>query len=352
MEIRLSDKEDSEGIIRENTSSDLSLLIKRKKEKIINKSDNYFKKLNINIKFNINNNHFLDQSERIYHYKYKKYINQELNSRLISMFFNYISSSKVIPFPFKKNYYFISEFLKIIKILLLNEIELVIMTLIFDIIGWVIKDLDRHIFFICLASKHIASYDKVDIKILLKLLNKNNFGFSDNFKSWMNNPDIKEILQKINISNINIRFTELRQPIYLDEKKKKFINYNEIAKAIVTIPSQGRINKKLDVSIFPTIQSNDDYTNIQNNLSNKKIEGISMIPNETFSPNIFTLLKQEQINSIGNQVKQSVSQKKIIEYLQPNYSIGVNSELNPNNSYIPLDSIEEDLFKILAYPNK
>ena len=340
MENQLFGNQSSKQIFSGNKNLDLSFLINRKNQKLLSKLDNDINKENITIKFSINKEHSLDKYEKIYYQKYLVYINKELNSKVISMLFNYISSSNVIPKSLKKNCFFIRKFLKIIKILLLNEIELVIMTLILDNIGLMIDDLDRNIYYINLAAKHKASSD---YKILLKILNKNNFEFSANFKQWLNNSDIQKILQNLNIINMNKRFNELRQPFYLDENQKTFIDYNEIANIISKIPTQAKSNKNINTTIFPTIQSNTYSNNNQNNLLMTKSEGFSNIPLDTLSPNPLNISKQESIKSENNRLKQIASPNKIIDYLQYNNSIGEVSELNQVNSYIPFDQDNEGI---------
>lgn len=341
MEIQLYGNESSKDLFSGNKNLDLSFLINIKNQKLLSKSDNTFNKENITIKFNINNAHSLDKYEKIYYQKYLEYINKELNSKVISMLFNYISSSSVIPNYLKKNCFFITKFLKIIKILLLNEIELVIMTLILDNIGLIIDDLDRNLYYINLAAKYKASSD---YKILLNILNKNNFEFSYNFKQWLNNSDIQKILQNLNIININKRFNELRQPFYLNDNQKKFINYNEIANIISKIPTQTKSNKNINTTIFPSIQSNTySNDNNQNILLMTKSEGFSNIPFDIPSPNTLNISKQESIKSENNRVKQISSPNKIIDYLKLNNSIGEVSELNPVNSYIPFEQDNEGI---------
>ena len=184
---------------------DLSFLNYKKKEKLLTTLENDIKKFNINIKFNINKNLLLpDSIKRRYYKKYLKYKYEKLNSNIISMLFVFISSSNAIPLSFKNNHDFFEEFLKIIKYLLINEIELVIISLIFDKIGWVEDEIEpwTHIYYICLAAKKISSSNKL-LFILLQILDTNNSGFLINFNRWMNNSNIKEILQSIKIYNFN-----------------------------------------------------------------------------------------------------------------------------------------------------
>ena len=75
--------------------------------------------------------------EKEYQKRYSYYVKEEFNSNIITMFFNFISMTKVIPVSFKNNRYFIKEFLKIIINLLINEIDFTTLTLIFDCLGWI-----------------------------------------------------------------------------------------------------------------------------------------------------------------------------------------------------------------------
>lgn len=344
MDIKISRNKNSEECFKENKNLDLSSLINKKRKKNISKSENDLKKVNISIKFNINKNHLLDKYERIYYNKYIKYINNQLNSKVISMLFNYISSSNIIPISLKKNCFFIIKILKIIKILFVNEIELVIITLILDKIGLMINDLERHLYYVTLAAKHISSSHN---KIFLKILNKNNFGFSENYKQWLKKPDIQEILQKIDLTNINNRFNELRQPFYLNENQKKFINYNEIANIIAKIPNTTNSNKNLNTSIFPAIQSNTNSNNNQNTLLMAKADGFSMNPFDTLSPNPIIDSKQDFIISMDNQIKQNETQNNFDKYLQNNNSLGGISEVNNINAYIPFEQDDAGFYKFI-----
>ena len=70
---------------------------------------------------------------------------------------------------------------------------------------------------------------------------------------------------------------------------------------------------------------------------------------DTESQNSIKFLKPNSLN----QITQTLSPKKIIEYLQPNNSMG-QSEFYPyqNKSYIPFDSLDESFLKIIAFPIK
>ena len=338
-----------------NKNLDLSFLNYKMKQKFSSKRNKDLKNLNISIKFKINKSISLSENfERKYNKKHLKYLSQGINSKIISMFFNYIYSNKVIPFSFKNNHYFLVEFLKIIQNLLINEIELVIMTLIFDEVGWISDGLDiwKYLYFITLAAKSLASSNKF-CSTLLKLLNKYNIGFNDNFYKWINNSFIKKILYNIDIKKINERFRELRQPYYLTDNQKKFINYNEIANKIVKMPNSSKTNKNVNMDILMTIQSNNNSnTNLdENNMyNNNKQINCSITPLDFIAFKApLGIPKQESLQFVENQIKQTANPPQSID-LQINNSIGGGLELNGNTSYIPFGPDEDDLYKIPTFP--
>ena len=224
--------------IKENYN--LSSLTNKTRLRLLSKKNSNFASINTTVKFNINSNPLKQEEfEKEYHRRYLFYIKEEFNSNIITMFFNYISSTTIIPNSFKNNRYFLKEFLKIIVDLLINEIDLVTITIIFDNMGWIAQGADpwTYIYYICLSAKEKASSEKI-FSILTQILEKNNSGFNESYKNWSNNINNKAKLDKVEISKINERFRELMKPIYLNENQKKFINYNEIVNKIVTMSKQ------------------------------------------------------------------------------------------------------------------
>ena len=257
-------KENNKNKNKKNLNLNISLITRTIKQKLESKNKNDLPTANTSIRFRINENLVnQEEFEKQYYKKYLYFIKEEFNHKVIIMFFNYLSSSTVIPIAFKNNRYFIKDFLKIIIDLLMNEIELVTVTLIFDAMGWIREGTDpwRYIYYICLlAKKQLSSPNDNIFSNILQILDKNNTGFQDSFFNWEKN--IKG-LQKIGISETNKRFRELLKPIYLNESHHKYIDYNEIVNKILLMS-----NKK-DIDILG--QKNEINPKKQNENNNNDI---------------------------------------------------------------------------------
>ena len=164
----------------------LSSLTKKTRLRLLSKKNNNIANINTIVKFNINSNPLKQE---------------EFNSKILTMFFNYISSTNIIPNSFKNNRYFLKEFLKIIVDLLINEIDLVTITIIFDNMGWIAQGNEpwTYIYYICLNAKEKASSEK-SFSILAQILEKNKSGFNDSYKNWINNINNKAKLDKVDIT--------------------------------------------------------------------------------------------------------------------------------------------------------
>ena len=257
--------------IKENFN--LSSLTKKTRLRLLSNKNSNIANINTTVKFNIDENPLKQEEyEKEYHKRYLFFIKEEFNSKIIIMFFNYISTTTIIPNSFKNNPYFLKEFLKILVDLLVNEIDLVTITIIFDNMGWIAQGADPwiYIYYICLSAKKKASSDK-SFSILTQILEKNNSGFNDSYNKWLNNINNKAKLDKIDITKINERFRDLMKPIYLNENQKKFINYNEIVNKIVTMSKQKEkenIEPKLNLPL--NVKQNNN-NNIILNPTNSKI---------------------------------------------------------------------------------
>ena len=269
----------------------LSSLTKKTRLRLLSKKNNNIANINTIVKFNINSNPLKQEEfEKEYHKRYLFYIKEEFNSKIITMFFNYISSTNIIPNSFKNNRYFLKEFLKIIVDLLINEIDLVTITIIFDNMGWIAQGNEpwTYIYYICLHAKEKSSSEK-SFSILVQILEKNNSGFNDSYKNWINNINNKAKLDKVDITKINERFRELMKPLYLNENQKKFINYNEIVNKIVVMSKQKEkenIAPKGQLNAPININSNGNNILINPQNSKNPINPLEMMPySSSFNPN-------------------------------------------------------------------
>jgi len=216
----------------------LTGIFKQSKQKILKKVNDDIGNINTTILFKIKLSNQTEY-EKEYQKRYSYYLKEEFNSNIITMFFNYISITKVIPVSYKNNRYFIKEFLIIITDLLINEIDLATAALIFDYLGWIKEDENPwfYIYFVCLCSKKIASSDG-SYNTLLKILDSNNKGFIDKFKKWSNNSINERKYNQIDIIKTNQKYRELMKHRNVFENNQRFINYNELVNKIVSTSKQ------------------------------------------------------------------------------------------------------------------
>ena len=257
--IQKKPKEDNKH--RKNVN--LSLITKKTHFKLLLNNKYNISTLNTTIIFKVNDNPLLQDKIDIEYYKlYILYLKEEMNSKIITMFFNYISLSKVIPNSFKNDRYFLQEFLKILVNLLINEIDLVIVTLLLDTLGWIEHGSEPwvYIYYISLIAKEKTTSGNT-FSILMKILDKNNKGFKESFLQWRGNKNILNILQQIEITKTNERLRDLMKPINLNKDQIKYINYNELVNRII-------MNSKKKENIPPSI---NDISNINNNNINNSI---------------------------------------------------------------------------------
>jgi len=244
-------------------NKNLTRIFKQTKQKIFTEMNGGIGNINTTIIFKIKS---VNQAEyeKEYQKRYSYYLKEEFNSNIITMFFNFISMTKVIPVSFKNNRYFIKEFLKIIIDLLINEIDFTTVTLIFDCLGWINEGGDPwlYIYFVCLCAKKKASSDG-SYNTLLKILESNNKGFIDNFKKWSNNSSNEKKYNQINIIKTNQRYRDLKICNNKCQKYQRFINYNELVNLIVSASKHKEYNQQ--------VSQLNNINNINNNVSNKKI---------------------------------------------------------------------------------
>ena len=234
--------------IQKKTSSDstpktvdFSSLINQSQEKL---SHQDFPDISLNtIKFTINPSG--SDLEKKYQKKYMSYFHEEFNSKIVKMYFNYISSSKIISPSVKDNRPFLIDFLKIITNLLMNEIDLSAMAFLLENkVKWLgANETDlmwNHLYNVCLKVKQITSPDEI-FEILINILENQNPGFKAYYNKWI---VIKNCPDELKIDDINKVYTELMQSNYLNQNKSKFINYNDAVNKIMEFSEKPVKNKK------------------------------------------------------------------------------------------------------------
>ena len=176
-----------------------------------------------------------DEKERLYYFKYAKYLQQEFNSTIVNMIISYINRINSFPEMNKKEINFNYKISNLIKHLLMNEIEVACFTLLLEKIGFIFKNLDQWLYFtfIGILSKKTCGRDN-DVLLLLDIFSRNNSKFMEEYSVFINNKDILSKLNenKLNLKQINKRFILLSKPINT-YCKINFINIQGIIDQII-----------------------------------------------------------------------------------------------------------------------
>jgi len=311
-------------------NKNLTGIFKQTKQKILKKINDDVGNINTAILFKIKDSN-QSEYEKEYQKRYSYYLKEEFNSNIITMFFNYISISKVIPVSYKNNRYFIKEFLKIITDLLINEIDFATIALVFDSLGCIKEGEDPwlYIYFICLYGKKIASSDG-SYNTLLKILDSNNKGFIDRFKKWSSNTNNEKKCKQIDIIKTNQKYRELMKHRNVFENNQRFINYNELVNKIVPSSKQ-----KENIP-----QTNLNNTNISplKSMINVQYQQINMAQSFDIAPT------HSEINN--NKLDLRIPQNQSFFDLQKNDSFHLNlSRGSSKNSLVDFNYSKLDLYK-------
>ena len=220
---------------------DFSSLVEQTNEKL---SHQNFPEISLNtVNFTINPSG--SDLEKKYHKKFIGYLHNEFNAKIIKMYFNYISSTKIIKPIIKDNRPFLIDFLKIITNLLMNEIDLSAMAyLLENKVKWIEENetdlMWNHLYNVCLKAKQLTSSNEI-YTILLNLLEEKNPGFKSYYNKWV---VLKKCPDKIEIIDINKIYNQLMQSNYLNQNKNQFINYNAAVDKILEFSEKTVKNKK------------------------------------------------------------------------------------------------------------
>ena len=123
-----------------------------------------------------------DEKERLYYFKYAKYLQQEFNSTIVNMIISYINRINSFPEMNKKEINFNYKISNLIKHLLMNEIEVACFTLLLEKIGFTYKNMDQWLYFtfIGILSKKTCGRDN-DVLLLLDIFSRNNSKFMEEY---------------------------------------------------------------------------------------------------------------------------------------------------------------------------
>ena len=230
--------------------------------------------------------------EKKYHKKYATYLHEEFNFKIIKMFFNYISSSKIMPQEVKNNQPFIIDFLKIITNLLMNEIDISTMAyLIENHVKWLDQNetdlIWNHLYNVCLKTKQITSDNEV-YDLLQNILNMKNKGFISYYNKWLK---IKKVPDDVNIASINEMYNELMKSNYVNQNRSKFINYNEAVDKIL------KFSEKQKKVLKPKARKLEKLDELNLNQGNNNNSGLNIAGQ---FPPMLSLDKNNSFNQEGS----------------------------------------------------
>ena len=230
--------------------------------------------------------------EKKYQKKYATYLHEEFNFKIIKMFFNYISSSKIMPQEVKNNQPFIIDFLKIITNLLMNEIDISTMAyLIENHAKWLDQNetdlIWNHLYNVCLKTKQITSDNEV-YDLLQNILNMKNKGFISYYNKWLK---IKKVPDDVNIASINEMYNELMKSNYVNQNRSKFINYNEAVDKIL------KFSEKQKKVLKPKARKLEKLDELNLNQGNNNNSGLNIAGQ---FPPMLSLDKNNSFNQEGS----------------------------------------------------
>ena len=269
---------------------DFSSLIDQTNKKL---SKQNFADISVNtVNFDINPT--ASDLEKKYQKKYATYLHEEFNFKIIKMFFNYISSSKIMPQEVKNNQPFIIDFLKIITNLLMNEIDISTMAyLIENHVKWLDQNetdlIWNHLYNVCLKTKQITSDNEV-YDLLQNILNMKNKGFISYYNKWLK---IKKVPDDVNIASINEMYNELMKSNYVNQNRSKFINYNEAVDKILKFSEK---QKKVLKPKARKLEKLDELNLNQGNNNNSGLNIAGQFPPMLSLDKNNSFIKEESMN--------------------------------------------------------
>jgi hypothetical protein len=271
--------------------------------------------------------------EKKYQKKYATYLHEEFNFKIIKMFFNYISSSKIMPQEVKNNQPFIIDFLKIITNLLMNEIDISTMAyLIENHVKWLDQNetdlIWNHLYNVCLKTKQITSDNEV-YDLLQNILNMKNKGFISYYNKWLK---IKKVPDDVNIASINEMYNELMKSNYVNQNRSKFINYNEAVDKIL------KFSEKQKKVLKPKARKLEKLDELNLNQGNNNNSGLNIAGQ--FPP----MLSLDKNNSFNQEGSMNFNPNSQLEMQRNNniLSLSRNGSNYLNTGYFALNMMKVD----------
>ena len=221
---------------------------------------------------------------------YKTYIGEDFTPITMVFIYRLINESKTLPLNIKNSENIQKILIKIVKELLMNEYEIVLLSLLLDICGWVNDNfsLEENLFFSALLVKRKTSGNNAEV--LVKYFNEVRDNFENKKNQWENfNYNICEG-DKFQFSQIDVnqRYSLLKKPfnIYC---QNNFIDFNSVVDKILrmSLPYNDNKGKEGDDDINVTEEADDD-------------DCIAEVSKQTNITNTPGKLKGKNVNSIIN----------------------------------------------------
>ena len=264
----------------------------------------------------------------MYNDLYNNYTKNQLNINLISMINQLINTSKTLPNEMKLQYGLNELLLKVVKELMMNDLEIVYLSLYLDVFGWSNENYDIFENFI-ITGLSVKKFLNEDIDIIENYINEKYKDMKNKFNNWINSQSKNK--QKFSISPrmVNQRNNLLKKP-YNTFCRNNYIDYNDAVDKILKlslsyneINKQNRSKKNNEVDFQNTTNNNEisdfkenenkfllldnNYNNGNNinspnsNMDIKRKDSDSVISNNLYQNNMdLNLTKQRSNVSFNN----------------------------------------------------
>jgi hypothetical protein len=217
-----------------------------------------------------------------YDKKYKQYISEGFTMSTLMLINRMFSDSKTLPKDLRTNYPLHSLLTKIIRQLMMNELELVYFSIYLDTFGWKNNNVDIMEHFL-MTGLSVKKFLNVNTEYLENFLNSEYPSLLDKFNHWLKTEKDYNNLITISPRDVNERFRLLKRP-YNAYCKNNFIDYNESVDRILhmSLPYNESTKQNNEIKMFHSLDEfepksktleklqliacNDNY--IGNNVSN------------------------------------------------------------------------------------
>ena len=164
-----------------------------------------------------------------YEENYKQYITEVFNSKIINLVIRFIKTSTKIPEHIIQEKQIFKNIINIVKELMMNEIEITLMSKYIDDIGWTFPELHHlvHILFVALFTKEKSN---MDIRMFIDHFDKQNVYFKKWYEYWKGEIS-EECFQNEELFE---HFSELNKP-FNSYCENNYIDFNCLVDTIITL---------------------------------------------------------------------------------------------------------------------